>query len=410
MLLNEKHANWLLNCAAVLVGIAIPSLFFGRAVIGICLGLAFILVLIELPHRKTFEGLRQHIPSPFAALVFCVIAATALNIPFSFQVDLSFEAWGRSWLLLFLISYMVFGLRDKLDLIFKSLSMALMVTLLLTIVREEFFHLVPSKPVLNGFLLAIPLSLYLAIHYKHMVWKLLATGNFGLFFWFAITRPAKASVAGVIIMVIAAVLLFSLSRFRLRTAILSTIVVFGAIALGLFFWLPDSMNASSANNQGLTQIPVWALDLHRQLIWSFSLDLIAESPWIGFGINASNYHPQAAQTIGDYFGGQFSHIPDISNALVLPSHPHNWMIEMLLDAGWVGFFPVLVLVSFTFIRSIMAFWHNKNTALLGFIIVNVGYWGTGLLNFSFWSVWWQVTYFVSAAVFFCLYLKQREAA
>lgn len=410
MWVNEKQANWLLTCAAVLVGLAIPSLFIGRSVIGIFLGLGLILTLIALPHKQTFAQFRQHISAPLAGLVVFAMAASAVNIPFSIRIDLSFEAWARSWLLLFLVSYLIFGLKDKLDLILKSMTLAFIIVFLITLQQLESRYVLPSKAVLNGFLLAIPLSLYLITRSPHIIWKLIAAVDFGFFVWFCVTRPAKASVAGIIIMVVAGLLLFNLSRFRLRTAILSIVISFSAIAVGLFFWLPDSMNATSAHNQGLTLVPVWALDLHRQLIWSFSIDLIEQSRWVGFGLNASNHHPLASQTIGTYFGGQFSHIPYISNSIVLPSHPHNWMIEMVLDAGWIGFIPVLGLVGFIFVRSIMAFWHHKSLPLLGFILVNVGYWGTGLLNFSFWSVWWQLTYFVSAAIFFCYALNQRDAS
>jgi len=407
---KERLTHRLLIIAALFVGIAIPSLFFGRAVIGITLGLGLILTLIATPHKKNIQELRSLLPPAMLWVMGIAMIASAVNLPFSYRFDLSWEAWARTWILLLLVGYLLYALKDQIELILLTMCLSLAFVLIAMLIKQHFFHIVPSKAVLNGLLLCLPLCAYYCLKQHNRLWVLLALFNISFFIWFAATRPAKASIAGIIMMAVAAVTLYGLSKFKIRTALIMTGGVLVVITLGLVVWLPDSMNASSAENQGLTMIPVWALDLHRQLIWAFSLDRIMESPWLGYGLNASNYHPLAKQTIGEYFGGTFAHIPDISISPALPSHPHNWMIEMILDAGFIGFIPVLALVCLLFFKSIKRYIIQPNPALLGFITVNVGYWGTGLLNFSFWSVWWQVTYFVASATLFCVYLNEKHDA
>jgi len=41
---------------------------------------------------------------------------------------------------------------------------------------------------------------------------------------------------------------------------------------------------------------------------------------------------------------------------------------------------------------------SRNPAFLAALLVSVGYWSSGLLNFSFWSAWWQISYLLLMAI------------
>ena len=58
----------------------------------------------------------------------------------------------------------------------------------------------------------------------------------------------------------------------------------------------------------------------------------------------------------------------------------------------LGAFALLTLVLTLCLKLAADYLKSCDAALLAALLVNVGYWGSGLLNFSFWSAWWQVGY------------------
>ncbi|MDV7339798.1 hypothetical protein RYZ26_09355 [Terasakiella sp. A23] len=407
--LNPQIQDKLLSIAAICVGLSVPSILFGRAFIGGLLLLALLLVLILTNHKKELSALHNQLPKRFIAFLGCVIIASAVNIPFSLRVDLSLEAWGRTWLILLLTSYVFFVLREKLDIITYSAFYGVAFAIFYLYIKREIDHTNhPSKPTLNAYLLLLPICAYISFTNKKISPKIISLMIIWIFIWFLNKYLVKATMAGLILMVTSSIFLISIVKFKLRTVIASFGLLLACVTTGLLLWLPDTVNQSSVVNKGITIIPVWALDLHRQFIWAFSFERIIESPWVGYGLNASNYHPLANQTIQEYFGDSFNIVAGIASAPVLPAHPHNWIIELQLDSGLIGFLPFLTLVTFIFTCSLKRFWQKPNPELLGFIAVNIGYWGTGLLNFSYWSSWWQASYFVSAGIFLMLYFRRRN--
>ena len=113
------------------------------------------------------------------------------------------------------------------------------------------------------------------------------------------------------------------------------------------------------------------------------------SLWIGFGVNAINYSP-----------GADAIIPGTSDLNLIPAHPHNWAVEVLSETGIIGFLPLLAAISWMVIGLLANFRRTGDLAVLAGIAVSLGYWGSGLFNFSFWSAWWQVSFFLMTS--FCL--------
>ena len=74
----------------------------------------------------------------------------------------------------------------------------------------------------------------------------------------------------------------------------------------------------------------------------------------------------------------------------IPSHPHNFLIELLLDTGVFG-----TLFFFLFIYFLnLEIFKNANLYQKYFLFFFNGYfWGSSLVNFSFWLGWWQGSYF-----------------
>ena len=67
-------------------------------------------------------------------------------------------------------------------------------------------------------------------------------------------------------------------------------------------------------------LPAWLIDYERQRMWDFALKLMHESPWFGLGINTINFQP-----------GADAQIPNTLDLPMISGHPHNWMIEVLVE-------------------------------------------------------------------------------
>ena len=94
-----------------------------------------------------------------------------------------------------------------------------------------------------------------------------------------------------------------------------------------------------------------------------------------------------------------------NNLNVIPAHPHNWLVEVFTETGALGAFALLTLVITLCLKLSGDFLKSGNTALLAALLVNVGYWSSGLFSFSFWSAWWQVSFLLMMA--FCLAGRPR---
>ena len=84
-------------------------------------------------------------------------------------------------------------------------------------------------------------------------------------------------------------------------------------------------------------IPTELIDPHRQFMWGFSIK-IKIKPLFGYGQDTSNFIKGSQKEIGSPYTGDMNFIS---------SHPHNFIIELLLETGFLG------LVSF------FSYFHNQ---------------------------------------------------
>ncbi|WP_417796535.1 O-antigen ligase family protein [Terasakiella pusilla] len=403
----HKATPHFLTFAAVFVALAVPSLAFGRAMVGVTLGLAFLAILFAVPIKQIVSEMTGRMSRPFVLLLGVVAVASAVNIPFSLRIGLSFEAWGRTWLLLGLISFVCFSLKDRLELIFKVMAVAFLCVVALNLYQLHVDHKL-NKLLLNGLLLLLPIVVYQSVKDRTPLWVGVGVASVVLYILAVLDSQSKVSLLGMAIMMSAGVALFSLSRFSKKQAILIAVAVVAVLVATLAWWLPGQLYSSSAENMSMTPVPVWLIDFHRQLIWTFGFELFQESPWVGFGLNASNYHPLANQPVTEYFAGRFGSLSGFENIKALPSHPHNWLVEMLIDGGLIATLPVVMLVTYVVVASVRRYLTTQSACLLIFIMVQLTYWGTGLFNFSFWSTWWQATYFLASFLMLSGYVRSQE--
>ena len=143
-------------------------------------------------------------------------------------------------------------------------------------------------------------------------------------------------------------------------------------------------------------IPTSVVDAHRQIIWGFSLSKFKENPILGIGPDSSNFIEGSQQEIGHPSTGDMNYIP---------SHPHNFLIELLLETGLLGFLAfssLIIYVNYHVAKKLDVF--NLNYL----IFFNGYFWGSSLVNFSFWASWWQGSYFLILAIMFSIFHNKKK--
>ncbi|MDC3091059.1 O-antigen ligase family protein [Rickettsiales bacterium] len=143
-------------------------------------------------------------------------------------------------------------------------------------------------------------------------------------------------------------------------------------------------------------IPTSIVDAHRQIIWGFSLSKYKNKPLLGIGPDSSNFMKGSQENIGHPSTGDMNYIP---------SHPHNFFIELLLETGLLGILTFSSLI--IYVNYYIAKRYSRLSS--GYLIFFNGYfWGSSLVNFSFWASWWQGSYFLILAIIFSAMYNEKE--
>jgi O-antigen ligase len=129
------------------------------------------------------------------------------------------------------------------------------------------------------------------------------------------------------------------------------------------------------------------VDFERQTIWRFAVELYTQHSWFGLGANTINLQPGADVVI-----------PFSNDTHQMPSHPHNWLLELLVETGTIGVVAYAALMAAVTWRLIDAYRQTSSRATLGAVAIIGGYLISGLFNFSFWAAWWQISFLLFAAI------------
>ena len=193
---------------------------------------------------------------------------------------------------------------------------------------------------------------------------------------------SNAPILGFLVGILLIIIFRISQRFYVNKAKILGITIFLSI-FAVFFakQLPQEFDINSVKKQNFT-IPISILDAHRQFIWGFSLSKFIQKPFLGYGPDTSNFIEDGQKVIGSEHTGTMKFIP---------SHPHNFFIELLLETGLLGTFSFIIFIILLNYRIfIKANYLDKNFL----IFFNGYYWGASLVNFSYWQAWWQGSYFL----------------
>lgn len=141
---------------------------------------------------------------------------------------------------------------------------------------------------------------------------------------------------------------------------------------------------------------------HRLFIWNFTFEKISEKPFIGHGFNSSR---NIKVTEKDFI----NHNDEKLNPM--PLHPHNNLLQMLLETGLIGLIFYLALAvkylnnwNLYFKKAITP--NILNVRAAGYACFST-FFIISMISFNMWQSWWLNCY-LWIATLFCMLISEKD--
>ncbi len=187
------------------------------------------------------------------------------------------------------------------------------------------------------------------------------------------------SLAGFVGFILASIayLVLYLTRMRLGWLMRICFALY-IIAMPIFAYKQDPLEISNKYS-----IPDSAK--HRLFIWNFAAHKIADHPIIGYGFSSSK-NMATENDIVHY--GQYEWC-------LLPLHPHNNVLQILLETGLIGLMLFMLLVD-----NILKWTIRNNSVIAATCFIN--YFFIGTISFGIWQSWW-----IGVGALFVVLIRKR---
>ena len=388
---------------AISAGIAVPLRASGVAPEQATMGLALLGALVLLFRSVDVRTvLARTLVKTQAKVITTVFLAWAITVFFSFDPLGSLEIGGRTGVFI-LAATMIWATlstyKNEQKLLWKALivaalTMALLATLSLfgvpmiasILTAQNHEGAAPTTNVFKAFGATV-VCLIPAVAWAGRKldgsWRWAGYAFAPLALAVMVLTLNRSALAGFLAMAVTGALLLAFAKRRHVKMLLGAGI---AAVLGIIAWV-RTKKLGELPIEG-TYLPTWLVDPHRQHIWKFSFERFLEHPWLGNGIDQLNRLPGAKMPV-----------PGLAqSAALVPSHPHNWGLEILAETGLVGFVPVLVALGFVAWCLLKSYLANDDEADLALLVLMAGFWGSALFNFSIWAAWWQLTFLILFAI------------
>ena len=381
------------NFAIVFIGFSYSFLVYNKIAFGIALGLGILLLMITNLSTLTYQV--KKIFEQIKKLDLAVI--TLMIVSFSISCFLSIKSERSFAVLIYLILFIIFSifvytilkekdevLRSILKFFTISIFLNLLAILIYNISSYDGGELIKFKGTMNIITLLTIMNFYFYKSKLNYLSLILLLPN--IFF-----TGSSASILGVISGIFICFIFFILRKFLKNISInLSVSIIFIVLITPLLIifskQLPQKFDRISIDNFQHS-IPLQIVDIHRQFIWGFSIEKIKNKFLFGYGPDTSNFIEGSQQEIGlknnDYNTGDMNFIP---------SHPHNFIVELILETGTIGSALFMLFIIMINIRVLKLC--NSIESKIFLIFLNAYFWGSSLVNFSFWLGWWQGSYYL----------------
>ncbi|MCR4378470.1 MAG: O-antigen ligase family protein [Rhodospirillales bacterium] len=394
-------ANKIAAFVAIMAAIAIPLRMIGVAPQQTALGLALAGALaLYYTNAEIRKLIKQALTSNIGMFVGVIILTWAITVPFSLAPLGSLKIGGRTFVFLLGIVFVWAALKNHEDihellwkiLVTSGVVSASIPVLLLGVVPMVYplnlNSVVTLALTFKAFaaptLCMIPIVIWAGRRLSGQ-WRFWAYAHAPLAIAVLLLTHNRAALAGLLAMIVTGMAMIIFTKYR-HTKIL--FVLSGIAGIIILAWVRNErLPLVAASVEGM-YLPEWLIDPHRQRIWQFAYERFLEAPWFGNGIDQLRMLSGATLTV-----------PGLGNtAALIPSHPHNWALELLAETGIVGFLPVLATLIFVAWRLTKRFIRTHDEGALAQLTLMAGFWGSALFNFSIWAVWWQLTFFTLFAI------------
>lgn len=386
--------------AAPALGATVPLLVFGRTSLAVVVAIAILGLLGTTPWRRLIGDINAAMKTPLSAAVWLTFAVWLLSVADSYMIDRSFRIWLRMAALLLVGVALCAVLRQRPDLqalaqkglVAAGLFAVLIALLALTIASDPYVWVMGhgaqrdvagiAASVMKSYgtavAMAMPALLWAGFRLKgRWRWAALAFQPLALVVLVLLESRSGLIAAGLSAGVLACWYALSSRRGWLLLVVAPLIV---AVFVGVF--LNNQRNNTIEAALGL---PSWLVDSHRQAIWAFSMQYFPDAPWLGHGIDTINWLPGAGAVVPG------------STVEYVPSHPHSFVVEVLVETGALGFAvfaATLIVLAAGLVRAA----RREGAPGATLLAVSAAFWFVNLISYSFWSYWWQVCYVVLVAL------------
>ena len=375
--------------AILLIGFSFLFLLFNKIafgaslILGILILIIFNLEVIINQSKRIFKKISKYevLITSFFLFFFFISAFLSIKPYRSFLVIIYLN-------LFIILSFFVFLIllenKKKAIFLFKILSISFAANALLIFIYNvsnyEFEELSKFKGFVNLMTIFAVVNFFLIKSKFNYITIIFLIPNIMM-------SGSSASVLGTLIGIFLCFIFFCYKKLQVLYKLkyfLLTISVCISIILSFLFYknLPSKFDQNSVAKFEF-KIPTNLIDHHRQFVWGFSIQKFIIKPLFGYGQDSSNFIDGSQVDIGSKYTGDMNFIP---------SHPHNFLIEILLETGIFGIISFILLIFIINARV----WklHQSLKFKLHLIFLNSCFWGSSLVNFSFWLGWWQASYFL----------------
>lgn len=408
---------------AGMIGVGVPLMVSGPSTEGVLLALGVILPLLTPDRGALLFSLAETLKSPTGLALAVMLLAWVPSVALSLSPMQSLPIWGCSLgLLLAAASIAVFLARsaEARAITAKTLVIGALAGAALALIGlhggSPFYALFRGRPFeafdaghYMKYYASVVICLVPAVLFAGFklggAWRSAACVYPLMALAVVLSLNSGAGLLGLIAALLVGGLVWLAGAPRLRRpslGLLALLLALGLAGLGYLFVNapapppPELIVDGRYSGPIETPLPLFLVDAHRQQIWGFTLDAALKRPWFGYGLDRSNYVP-GADTLLTHF-----------NQAIVPAHPHNWLLEMMIDSGFVGLAAILGALGVLVARWLRIARDDRLLGAAGLGLI-AAFFASSLLNFSFWSAWWE-SVFLALCAFLTAYAPARPRA
>ena len=393
----------ILALAAVFAGIGFPATAFGKAVMASVAAASFVCAAMVVIHGFEKRAVFAELKRPFSIAVVVMLGAWLIAAVAGIDPQRSLSVWAASAGVIFCAWILNGALRTDacaLAAAQRALIVASLVVAAIAMVATYWWYgaidpfgirgvdgLHNARQKLKSFgpvLTCLAPVVVWAGFCLGRRWRLAGLVYLALA---AVVIPRVASKdgmlgAGLLVLTLALTLAFVRLPRRWRVPFsVSVIALILATALTIIAYLPRPPVRGLADYR----IPKQIVDVHRQAIWGFAVEWAWRSPVIGHGPDASRNLPGANKRVG-WFAAEY-----------VPAHNHNWILQAWVETGFLGLTAMLLVVIMLFVRFLRGAARGVSAGWSG-VGLMAAFFGSWLVNFSLWAIWWQLGFLLLVAI------------